>query len=148
MHAKVIKKNYFCRQIVNYMKQKVTNCIKSCPFTSILVLVIWYLSLFTPPKTQLNEVHFIDKWAHLLMYGTLVCTLWIEHAKNHREKPGTAAALCLYLFPVLMSGLIELVQEYCTVSRSGDWYDFAANAAGGLIGAGFGYYFARWKLYK
>lgn len=56
------------------------------------------------------------------------------------------------IVPLPVSGtydrLIELVQEYCTVSRSGDWYDFAANAAGGLIGAGFGYYFARWKLYK
>lgn len=130
------------------MNRKVTNCMKSYPFTAALVLAVWYLSLFTPPKTQLDEIHLIDKWAHLLMYGTLVCTLWMEHARAHREKPWMATALCLYLCPVLMSGLIELVQEYCTVSRSGDWYDFAANALGGLLGACLGYSFARWKLYK
>lgn len=130
------------------MNQKVTNCIKSYPFTIVLVLAIWYLSLFTPPKTQLDGIHFIDKWAHLLMYGTLVCTLWLEHAKTYRKTPEMTTALCLYLCPVLMSGLIELTQEYCTVSRSGDWYDFTANALGGLIGAGTGYAFARWRLYK
>lgn len=148
MCTKVIKKNYFCRQTVNYMWTKLTNCIKSYPFTSALVLAVWYLSLFTPPKTQLDGVNFIDKWAHLVMYGTLVCSLWMEHAGKQQKRPCLATALCLYLCPILMSGLIELVQEYCTINRSGDWTDFLANATGGVLGACIGYYFSQWKLYK
>lgn len=73
------------------------------------------------------------------MYGTLVCTLWIEHTRRKRECPRNVTALYLYLCPVLMSGVIELVQEYCTVNRSGDWYDFAANALGGVLGVICGY---------
>ena len=116
------------------MSGKLTNCIKKYPLTSVLILVIWYLSLFTPPKMPLDGISFIDKWTHLVMYGTLVGTLWFEYVKQQRKQPDGTTALYLYLCPVLMSGIIELVQEYCTVSRSGDWYDFAANATGGVLG--------------
>ena len=35
-----------------------------------------------------------------------------------------------------MSGLIEILQEYCTGGRrSGDWLDFAANSIGATLGA-------------
>lgn len=129
------------------MWRKLTNCIKNYPFTSALVLVIWFLSLFTPPKTRLDGIQFIDKWTHLVMYGTLVATLWTEHAKIGRRSPRLPAALFIYWGPVLMSGLIELVQEYCTENRSGDWCDFAANALGGLLGIAVGYCVSKW-LYR
>ncbi len=36
----------------------------------------------------------------------------------------------------MMSGLIELLQAYCTGGRrSGDWLDFAANTAGATLAA-------------
>ncbi|WP_253952412.1 hypothetical protein [Xylanibacter muris] len=45
-----------------------------------------------------------------------------------------------WLAPVIMSGAIELLQEYCTNGRrSGDWLDFAANIAGVTIAAVFGW---------
>ena len=31
---------------------------------------------------------------------------------------------------VLFSGMVELLQEYCTTYRGGDWLDFAANTTG------------------
>lgn len=35
-----------------------------------------------------------------------------------------------------MSGVIEILQEYCTGGRrSGDWLDFAANSIGATVGA-------------
>jgi hypothetical protein len=38
-----------------------------------------------------------------------------------------------------MSGLLELLQAYCTGGhRNGDWLDFAANSLGVLLGAVFG----------
>ena len=41
-----------------------------------------------------------------------------------------------WLAPVLMSGLIELLQAYCTGGRrSGDWLAFAANALGVTLAA-------------
>ena len=33
-----------------------------------------------------------------------------------------------------MSGVIELLQAYCTTNRSGEWLDFAANTTGVGLG--------------
>ena len=41
-----------------------------------------------------------------------------------------------------MSGVIELLQAYCTETRSGDWLDFLANTIGVALAAllGFAWY--------
>lgn len=116
------------------MTHELTKWIKRHPISVILILVIWYLSLFTPPKTELANVRFIDKWAHLLMYGSLAFVLWMEDWRVRKASPSMPRALALYIGPVAMSGLIELAQAYCTTDRSGDWLDLAANAIGALAG--------------
>lgn len=128
------------------MRQTVTNCMKNYPFTTILVLVVWYLSLFTPPRTSLDEISFIDKWAHIGMYGMLTGFLWLEYIRAHRRMPCRSEAFALWLCPALMGGIIELVQEYCTQHRSGDWLDFAANALGAALGAAAGYGLSKWRM--
>ena len=116
------------------MTHELTKWIRRHPISVILILVIWYLSLFTPPKTELANVRFIDKWAHVLMYGSLAFVLWIEDWRVRKASPSMPRALALYIGPVAMSGLIELAQAYCTTDRSGDWLDLAANAIGALAG--------------
>ena len=116
------------------MTHELTKWIRRHPISVILILVIWYLSLFTPPKTELANVRFIDKWAHLLMYGSLAFVLWMEDWRVRKASPSMPRALALYIGPVAMSGLIELAQAYCTTDRSGDWLDLAANAIGALAG--------------
>lgn len=116
------------------MTHEITKWIRRHPISVILILVIWYLSLFTPPKTELANVRFIDKWAHLLMYGSLAFVLWMEDWRVRKASPSMPRALALYIGPVAMSGLIELAQAYCTTDRSGDWLDLAANAIGALAG--------------
>ena len=113
------------------MTHELTKWIRRHPISVILILVIWYLSLFTPPKTELANVRFIDKWAHLLMYGSLAFVLWMEDWRVRKASPSMPRALALYIGPVAMSGLIELAQAYCTTDRSGD---LAANAIGALAG--------------
>lgn len=117
---------------------KLTKWIKSHPLTVALVIVIWYLSLFTPPKTPLSDIRFIDKWTHLAMYGLLVLTLWVEDWRTRQTTASWQRTTALYLAPVAMSGLIELAQAYCTTDRSGEWLDLAANAAGALLGVAAG----------
>ena len=116
------------------MTHELTKWIRRHPISVILILVIWYLSLFTPPKTELANVRFIDKWAHLLMYGSLAFVLWMEDWRVRKASPSMPRALALYIGPVAMSGLLELAQAYCTTDRSGDWLDLAANAIGALAG--------------
>ena len=57
--------------------------VKYYPVTLLFVIITWYLSFFTPPKTELDEVAFIDKWVHVAMYGGTFGTLWIEYLRHH-----------------------------------------------------------------
>lgn len=109
--------------------------VRTYPVALLCFLLIWYLSFFTPPKTELDDVAFIDKWVHVVMYGGSCLVLWIEHLRHHylTKQPLCRQRLLLWAWvaPILMSGLIELLQAYCTGGRrSGDWLDFAANAVG------------------
>ncbi len=116
------------------MVEKLTIWIKTHPITVILIFATWYLSLFTPPHTPLDNIRFIDKWTHIAMYGVMVFVLYLEDWRWRKVRPGRLRAWLLLLCPVVMSGAVELVQEYCTADRVGDWLDMAANTVGGVLG--------------
>ena len=106
------------------------------PLSCLCVAAIWVLCFCTPPHTPLDQVAFMDKWTHLVMYGGTCSVMWIEYLRCHRRSSLKQLFVFDWLAPVLMSGVIELLQAYCTGGRrSGDWYDFAANTTGAVIGA-------------
>lgn len=110
------------------------------PLSLLTVAAICYLSFFTPPKTDLEEIPYIDKIVHICMYGGLSTLLWIEYLYRHpsvNRKRLTAGAI---IFPVLMSGCVEVLQATCTETRSGDWMDFAANCTGVILASLLGHY--------
>ncbi|MBQ2192827.1 MAG: VanZ family protein [Prevotella sp.] len=114
--------------------------IRKYPVSILLFIIIWILSLMPFfPETPLDDVKFIDKWTHLIMYGGTCSVLWIEYMRSHKTK-GSAVKLFLlaWLAPILMSGLLELLQAYATTTRSGEWLDFAANSLGVTLGAAVG----------
>ena len=98
----------------------------------ICIAMIWILSLIPFfPETPLDNVEFIDKWVHILMYGCSFIVVWIEYTRKHKQADYEKLFFWAWLAPILMSGAIELIQEYCTGGgRSGDWLDLAANASG------------------
>lgn len=121
--------------------------VRKYPLSLLCILTIWYLSFFTPPKTELDNVAFIDKWVHIAMYGGTCSIIWTEYLRSHRSIINKVK-LCLlvWLAPIVMSGIIELLQEYCTNGRrSGDWLDLAANATGVTLAALFGYLYVKVK---
>lgn len=107
------------------------------PLSLICFLTIWYLSFFHVPKTELDNVKFIDKWVHITMYGGSCTMVWLEYLRSHHQAIDKAKLFLLaWLAPIVMSGIIELLQEYCTNGRrSGDWLDLAANATGVTLAA-------------
>lgn len=113
--------------------------IKKYPLSCILFGCIWYLSFFTPPQTDMEEIPFIDKWVHIAMYSGTCFVLWLEYRRQHLSPDYEKLFFWAWLSPIMMSGIIELLQEYCTSGRrGGDWLDLTANAIGvtlaGLIG--------------
>ena len=114
----------------------VKHFIVKYPLSCLCVAAIWVLCFCTPPHTPLDQVAFMDKWTHLVMYGGTCSVMWIEYLRCHRRPSLKRLFVFDWLAPVLMSGVIELLQAYCTGGRrSGDWYDFAANTTGAVIGA-------------
>ncbi len=105
------------------------------PLTLICLALIWFLCLFViVPKTPLNDVAFIDKWTHLVMYGGTTSVMWWEYLRHHRRLVFWKLFLFAFLGLIAMSGVIELLQAYCTTNRSGEWLDFAANTTGVGLG--------------
>ncbi len=109
--------------------------LRRYPLTFLCVLLIWYLCLFKPPHTSLDKIHGIDKMVHFLMYLGTCSVFWCEYLRHHERLQKRLLTVCAVIVPILMSGLIELVQTYCTTTRSGEWADFAANSCGVLTAA-------------
>ncbi len=114
------------------MMSKFVRFFRLYPFSILCIIAIWILSL-TPyfPETPLDNVVYIDKWTHLVMYGGTCSVIWWEFLRNNHRVYFDKLFLYAWLSPVLMSGLLELLQEYCTGGhRNGDWTDFVANTLG------------------
>ena len=101
---------------------------------SILVAgLIAYLSLLREPDFRMpDNVAFIDKWAHIVMYmvfaGVLTRDLWHSRAN-------TALTVCCALsVPVLYGSLMEILQEQFFYPRTGEWLDWLADIVGTVIG--------------
>lgn len=120
--------------------KKMQHFIRKYPLSLTLFAVVWYLSLFfLPPHTPLSDVAFIDKWTHIVMYGGTCSVLWWEYWRQHAHPDSRRLFLWAWLAPIAMSGLLELLQEYCTGGRrSGEWLDLAANATGVTLAVVFG----------
>lgn len=110
--------------------------IKHYPFSCILIAAIWYLSLlFNAPETPLDNVLLIDKWVHIVMYGGTFTVLWIEYMRRHQQPNYRKLAIWAFVAPIIMSGILELLQEYCTETRQGEWLDLLANSIGVALAA-------------
>lgn len=115
--------------------RKMLEYVRKYRWSVTLFACIWVLSL-TPylPETRLSEVKLVDKWTHLLMYGVACSAVWIEYWRGHLRWDYEKLFFWAWLMPIVMSGVLELLQEYATGGlRSGDWLDLAANAVGATL---------------
>lgn len=84
------------------------------------------------------------------MYFGMSGMLWLEFLRAHRKENAPlwhvwiGAVAC----PILFSGMVELLQAYCTTYRSGDWRDFAANATGVIVASLIGYLLVRPRMLR
>ena len=103
------------------------------PLSCLCIIIIWILCFCTPPHTPLDNVALADKWTHIIMYGGTCSIILLEYIKCHNDiKLGHI--IWVWLIPVAMGGLIEILQAHCTNGRrSGDWIDFIANIIGATI---------------
>jgi len=110
--------------------------VRRFPLTIFCVLLIWYLCLFRPPRLHFHTFLGFDKVVHITMYLGTCLVFWAEYFRSKIRFTRITLLLLAVIAPILMSGLIELAQEYLTTYRSGDWLDFAANSFGVLLALG------------
>ncbi len=80
------------------------------------------------------------------MYMGTCTIIWIEYIRLHEKVDWKKTLLLAWIAPTLMSGIIELLQAYCTGGRrSGEWADFAANAIGTTLALLIGILLAKWR---
>lgn len=104
------------------------------PLSCIIVIGIWILCFMTIPETPLSSVRFIDKWTHSLIYLVLGLSISLEYLRNTKQPSPKFIIVWVWLMPIIMGGLIEVLQSYCTNgNRSGEWLDFFADAIGSTI---------------
>lgn len=119
------------------------------PISCLYMAFIWVLCFMDVPHTPLDNITLIDKWTHILMYAGTCATIWYEYLRRHDSIVRARVFLLALLAPLVMSGLIEILQEYCTGGRrSGDWLDFAANAIGVTLGNVIGILLAAYRARK
>jgi VanZ family protein len=84
------------------------------------------------------------------MYGGLSGILWWEFLRTHKNGnfPLLHVWIGAIICPIVFSGVVELLQEYCTTYRGGNWLDFIANIFGVLLGSLVSYYVIRPCVHK
>lgn len=123
--------------------------LRKYPFSILVVLAVVYLSFFKPPQTPLDNVTNFDKIAHICMYFGLSGVLWLEYMRSHRQRFRLSRViLTAGVMPVTLSGCIELLQEYCTTYRGGDWLDFTANVIGVILAGLIAYFLVRPRFFR
>ncbi len=126
-----------------------TNCLKTYPFSLLLLAAVCVLSLMPFPEIDLaKDVPLADKWTHMVMYGGLTLVIWWEYGRSHHLLNALRLMMWGIVAPVLLGGVLELMQEYCTATRSGEWLDFLADGIGVLIGAVMGVLVLRFWISK
>ena len=109
----------------------VFHLITKYPISCLLIAVIWYLSLCDIPETRLSNIRYIDKWTHTAMYFGTCMIIWVEYLRRHSTVSWHKILLLAWLAPLLMSGLLEILQANCANGlRNEEWLDFIANSIG------------------
>ena len=107
-------------------------------FRLTLVLAVCLLAgcLYPIESVPLSEVHWGDTLIHVCIFFVLSTSAWIEVslARISSKRQWIVAMTTMLAY----GGIVELLQEYFTTSRSGEWLDFTADAIGvGLAAAVF-----------
>lgn len=86
--------------------------------------------LWPSPDLPDIDVPMADKWAHFLVFGVLYFLWALALSKSAINQLTWRLALVLLFYGII----IEVIQQYWYVSRTGDLMDVVANSIGILLG--------------
>jgi VanZ family protein len=111
--------------------------LKKYCLSILLILTIFTLCLINVESFPAPPVHNFDKLVHALLFFGLSGVLFFDSTGYLRYPISqTRIFFSSFFIPVVVGGLIEVMQEQFTSSRFGDWYDFFYDTVGAMLGTG------------
>ena len=106
------------------------------PYTLILVtgLVVCWLTLVPRPlpETDIKLFPHADKVAHFILFGAFAAAVFIDLWRSS-GRSGKSIAIVAVVSAIIFGGVVELLQGVMALGRSGDVWDFVADAVGACV---------------
>lgn len=95
--------------------------------------LIAFLCLVQLQNAPFKSVSNLDKLVHIFFHFVFTA-LWFLYFNLHFQKFKYSKSLLISVLLSFLFGIaIEILQEFCTVSRHADFYDVFANLCGALL---------------
>ena len=105
--------------------------------STIFILVIFILCLMNTTPLPAPQILNFDKLVHIIMFMGISGIIFFDSTLYLRLPTNKIRIfLSTFLFPIVLGGIIEILQEYFTQTRSGDWFDFLFDIVGAFLGWG------------
>lgn len=102
--------------------------------------IIWLLSILILSGYPGNYVPKVpvwqfDKLVHSVIYSILsICLLIAFHKQYIKGNNRFQLYAAIIFIGIFYGGFMEILQNSIFINRSGNWYDFIANAIGAILG--------------
>lgn len=98
----------------------------------LFTLLLFYLSFARPASfAEINVVNLTDKAAHYLVYVAFGLVLIFDYLKvKGTDFSRKSFYLTCIIAPIVLGGLIEIVQETFFKPRSAEWLDWLCDIVG------------------
>ena len=98
---------------------------------SLFILIACFINLGSLPSSPMTN---FDKVVHFFLFFFLGGFVYFENTDYFKKNVSYQRIVWgSFFFPVLYGGLIELMQNYISPYRVGDWGDFLWNSIGAFI---------------
>lgn len=109
--------------------------IKKYWLSIVVNIAVLTVCMIQPPADIEVPMTNFDKLVHFILFMGISGIAFFDNSRYFREKISNIRLLAgSFLFPCAFGGLIEILQEQFTSSRSGDIMDFLFDSIGAAAG--------------
>jgi len=111
--------------------------LKKYWLSTLFLLIIFILCFINTTSLPAPPTLNFDKIVHVILFLGLSGVIFFDNT-GYLRFPISKVRIFLgsFFFPVAIGGLIEILQAYLTITRSGDWFDFLFDGIGAFFGWG------------
>lgn len=132
------------KQVQQFYQQGSRNFLLSFSPALFFVLLITLLSAIPGDRIDLPPIWNIDKYLHMMVYFVQCASIALGYRIYYgKDLPLNRMLIVSLVLSIAMGGLLEILQEYVFIKRSGDYLDFLANSLGAIAAAFLSYVFLK-----